>query len=262
MPQHIIAIQGGGARAAFAAAVLSRLAQTEPPADMLVGTSGGALCAAGLAHRGWVGLRDLWMGINFRSDVWRTRWDFWNLKSALYDDTPLRKIIEGVVASPALQPYTVCYSDLRTETPVYQSHNQVGIGDAIRASCAIPWLVDPVNGYMVDGGLFECTPLAYCALHLPPEGGDITAILNQNRDVTNPSWTGTNVVETLLRSMDAMLNQTYSADVKWCQTRPNIRLRVIEAPLTMQMSPLSFDHPSIVSAFNFGLTVKIPEFTA
>lgn len=161
-----VVLSGGGAKGAFQAGVLKALHDQGVRPDLIVGTSVGALNAAGLSHLGIDGVLDTWRSIRGIKDVFRDRW--WRLPfngAGRYSLEPLAAKLATLTAVP-LKPdapeAVACYVDLRTTKAHYASNREDSpqeFAKAVLASAAIPFYMEPVDGYLVDGGVREVAPV-------------------------------------------------------------------------------------------------------
>lgn len=272
---NIWVLPGCGARGAVVAGVLAQLMEKEGPPDLGVGCSSGALNIAGNAHVGPYRLFELWESIRKRQDVFADRWLPWKWsKKAPWDSEPLREKIASVVrVGPPAYPYTVVYSDFKRKCAQYLAYRDAGsiaaLIDAVLASASIPGLVPPVGGYMADGGVFEIAPLKYAIDQAPPTGAKITVILGQPIEPEpEPDFCSRNVFETIAAALDGLTTEVLRGDMEYClelngrENKKTIQLRLIQPPREFRMGVLEFTPEAISRAFQLGLMLHIPPFSA
>lgn len=187
---RIISIDGGGIRGLIAAIILERLV-AEPgletlidSADLVAGTSTGALLALGMANNVELAeMREVYVrrGPKIFDDSWIDNvTDLGKLLGAEYDTGPLRRELRKVFGKVTLGELTkevlVTSFDLDNQDPVRRRwkpklfHNFIGSGsdqDALAVdvglySSAAPTYFPSVGGY-IDGGVYANNP-SMCAL--------------------------------------------------------------------------------------------------
>lgn len=204
-PKTALVLAGGGSLGAIQAGMLHSLATHGLAADMVVGSSVGALNAAYYAGNptleGIERLETIWRGLR-RSDVfplgWATVLGFLLKRSFLVEPAGLRALIETNLAYRNLEdakiPIHIVATDILTGATVVLSEGPAA--QAIIASAAIPVVFPPVrfdNVYLVDGAVSSNTavkvavdqgarrlivlPTGYaCALSEPPAGAVASAL--------------------------------------------------------------------------------------
>ena len=204
-PKTAFVFAGGGSFGAIQVGMLHALASHGIVADMVFGSSVGALNAAYYAGRPTIeGVRELetiWRGLH-RKDVfpvtWRTLLGFIRRRDFLVTSQGLRQLIETHLPYRDLQDATIPIHVIATdilsgETVVLSRGSAV---QAILASTAIPAAFAPVRFqelYLADGAISSNTPVTVaaalgvqrliilptgyaCALQLPPAGAVANAL--------------------------------------------------------------------------------------
>ena len=193
-------LSGGGSLGAVQVGMLQALSERGVTADLLVGTSVGAVNAAWVATHGMgegslTELAALWAGLR-RNDVFplsvgRALLAMTGRRSALCSDAPLRNLVSTHLLThdfrEAAVPLHLVATDLLSGEEVLVSEGSVL--DAVLASAAIPGIFPPVavaGRHLVDGGVAHHTavgqavdlgaseiyvlPAGYpCALTRPPQ---------------------------------------------------------------------------------------------
>jgi NTE family protein len=162
---------GGGSFGAVQVGMLQSLVAHGVTADMVVGSSVGALNGAFYAGdptvKGMERLAEIWRGLN-RHDVfpitWRTMIGFLWRRDFLITHDGIRKLIEDHIPyrrlEQALLPVHVVTTDIITGDSVVFSEGSTS--DAIVASTAIPGAFSPIqyqNRYLADGAISSNTPV-------------------------------------------------------------------------------------------------------
>lgn len=198
-------LAGGGSFGAVQVGMLKALAAHGVTADMVVGSSVGAINAAYYAGNptpsGMAQLEQLWLGI-VRGDVfplgWRSLAGFLWRRDFLVSDMGLRRLIEAHLPYRRLEeaglPVHIVATDILSGEAVVMSDGPAA--PAIIASCAIPAAFAPVQHmtrHLADGALTSNTPVKIavargarrlivmptgfaCSLDSPPKGALASAL--------------------------------------------------------------------------------------
>jgi NTE family protein len=196
---------GGGSFGAIQVGMMHSLAAHDISADMVVGSSVGALNGAYFAGdptlKGVLRLETVWRGLQ-RRDVfpitWRTLLGFIWRRDFLITHDGIRKLIEDHIPYRNLEdaplPVHIVTTDIITGDSVVLSDGPTS--DAIVASTAIPGAFAPIrykDFYLADGAISSNTPIKVavakganrliilptgfaCATHAPPVGAVANAL--------------------------------------------------------------------------------------
>jgi NTE family protein len=196
---------GGGSFGAIQVGMMHSLAAHGISADMVVGSSVGALNGAYYAGdptlKGVLQLETIWRGLQ-RHDVfpvtWRTLLGFLWRRDFLIPHDGIRKLIDDHIPYKKLEdaklPVHIVTTDIITGDSVVLSEGSTS--DAIVASTAIPGAFAPVpykDFYLADGAISSNTPIRVavdkgaqrliilptgyaCATHAPPVGAVANAL--------------------------------------------------------------------------------------
>jgi NTE family protein len=173
-----LVLSGGGAKGAFQVGA-ERVLREEYGFrwDRIFGVSVGALNATLLAQREYARLTQLWMTIR-EQDVYRKfPWPVIAFrvgvqrKLGLYDDTPLRKLIEHHAAGrPFAIPAHVGRVSLQSGEYELVPSTAPDFLDAVWHSATMPVIWEAIGAKaFVDGGLRNVTPLGDALEHNPSE---------------------------------------------------------------------------------------------
>jgi NTE family protein len=169
-PKTAFVLAGGGSLGAIQAGMMHSLAARGVVADMVVGSSVGALNGAYYAGAptlaGVQQLETIWRGLQ-RRDVfpvtWRTLFGFLRRRDFLVGSGGLRQLVDTHLPYRNLQdakiPIHIVATDILTGSTVVLSEGPAA--DAILASAAIPAAFAPVqfeNLYLADGAISSNTP--------------------------------------------------------------------------------------------------------
>jgi NTE family protein len=198
-------LAGGGSYGAIQVGMMHSLAARGISADMVVGSSVGALNGAYYAGdptlKGVLQLETIWRGLT-RHDVfpvtWRTLLGFLRRRDFLIPHDGIRKLIDDHLPYRNLQdaelPIHIVATDIVTGDSVVLSEGSVA--QAVIASTAIPGAFAPVpykNFYLADGAISSNTPIKIaiakgatrliilptgyaCSSDTPPSGAVATAL--------------------------------------------------------------------------------------
>ena len=182
-PFYILSIDGGGFRGLFAAHLLKRMEEEwrldwRRDFQLIVGTSTGAILAAGLAcgktAEQLTGFYEKY-GKSIFTPRMRSRLDFFKLFTSRYSSRKLRNILEetfgditlGQVQCPLVIPAVdigngcVHVSKSQYDNEFVRDPNRP-VSDAVLASCSAPMYFDPVvvdgKYKLADGGLWANNP--------------------------------------------------------------------------------------------------------
>jgi NTE family protein len=204
-PRTAFVLAGGGSFGAIQVGMLKALAAAEVAADMVVGSSVGAINAAYYAGRptaeGIAELERLWRSIR-RDDVfpigWRGLAGFLWRRDHLVDNARLMRLVKSNLPFERLEaaalPVHIVATDILSGTAVVLSEGPAA--EAIVASCAIPAAFPAValgGHHLADGALTSNTPVRIavaagaqrlvvlptgfaCALAGPPQGAIASAL--------------------------------------------------------------------------------------
>jgi NTE family protein len=198
-------LAGGGSLGAIQAGMLQSLVNHGVTADMVVGSSVGALNGAYYAGdptpSGMQRLAEIWRGLR-RRDVfpinWRTLLGFLWRRDFLIPHDGIRKLIDDHLPYRALEdarlPLHIVATDIITGDSIVLSEGSVA--EAVIASTAIPGAFAPIhykNYYLADGAISSNTPIRIavrqgatrliilptghaCATDAPPAGAVANAL--------------------------------------------------------------------------------------
>ena len=201
-------VLGGGAARGFAhVGVIRALEQEKIPIDLVVGTSVGSLIGALYAHE---------------KNSFELEWTAFSLEKDDLLDYVLLSASMGPVKGERLEafvnkkvpvanieslkiPFSAVATDLNRGTRVVLDRGP--LARAIRASCAIPGVFQPVEHQgrlLVDGGVVDNLPVAVAR----EKGADIVIAVDISQNVTN--FNITNLVDVTLQSVNIMFSENVS----------------------------------------------------
>ena len=206
-PRVALVLGGGAARGFAHVGVIRALEQEKIPIDLIVGTSVGSLIGALYAHE---------------LNSFELEWTAFSLeKDDLLDYTfmsagmgPIKgerleafvnKKIPVVNIESLKIPFAAVVTDLNRGTRVVLDRGP--LARAIRASCAIPGVFQPVEHQgrlLVDGGTVDNLPVAVAR----DKGADIVIAVDISQNVTN--YNITNLVDVTLQAVHIMFSENVS----------------------------------------------------
>ena len=212
-----IVLGGGGAKGAFSLGVLKQIIGDNVKPDVIYGSSVGALNAVCLSYLGIEGLEKFWREIRDRKDVMNFNFSSLFLRnSGVFNLDPLKAKIEAIIKNgkPTYHVYATVVS-LNTGKIRYVHHTDENFVDFVVASCSIPGVFEPVNGY-ADGGIRENVPLKRAIKE--DKVDNLHVILNNpielSRDSNDRNW-----VQNSIRAFDVMYHDIIVNDLKLAEQR-------------------------------------------
>lgn len=213
---RIALVLGGGAARGFAhVGVIRAIEQEKIPIDLIVGTSVGSLIGALYAHE---------------MNSFELEWTAFTLERDDLLDYALLSATMGPIRGERLEmfvnkkipvtniealkiPFAAVATDLNRGTRVVLDRGP--LARAIRASCAIPGVFQPVEHQgrmLVDGGAVDNLPVAVAR----EKGADIVIAVDISQNVTN--YNITNLIDVTLQAVNIMfaenvINKRRDADV-------------------------------------------------
>jgi len=206
-PRVALVLGGGAARGFAHVGVIRALEQEKIPIDLIVGTSVGSLIGALYAHE---------------MNSFELEWTAFSLEKDDLLDYALLSASMGPIKGDRLEafvnkkvpvanieglkiPFAAVATDLNRGTRVVLDRGP--LARAIRASCAIPGVFQPVEfqgRLLVDGGTVDNLPVAVAR----EKGADIVIAVDIGQNVTN--YNITNLVDVTLQAMHIMFNENVS----------------------------------------------------
>ena len=214
-PRIALVLGGGSARGFAHVGVIRAIEQEKIPIDLIVGTSVGSLIGALYAHE---------------MNSFELEWTAFTLERDDLLDYALLSATMGPIRGERLEmfvnkkipvanieslkiPFAAVATDLNRGTRVVLDRGS--LARAIRASCAIPGVFQPVEHQgrlLVDGGVVDNLPVAVAR----EKGADIVIAVDISQNVTN--YNITNLVDVTLQAVNIMfsenvINKRRDADV-------------------------------------------------
>jgi len=179
-----VVLSGGGAKGAFQVGVLDALITGKKVSfDVAVGTSTGAIQAAGVAQNDIGKLIQFWTSIKGPDDIYKKRGGtFLNIitgKPSMYSVEPLRKLLKQTIDTQKIRAsgkrLRIGVVNLTTGEFRLVAENADNLADWVYASCAMPFVFPPQESedalghdeQWVDGGVRDVTPLDAALNELP-----------------------------------------------------------------------------------------------
>lgn len=266
-----VVLSGGGCKGAFQIGVIHQLVTQECLSpDAYYGTSIGAINSTLFTYVGVEGAMQYWLDTKNKSDVLTLNW--WKLpfSSGMYSTKKLKQKLASIVGQNEYShPATVCWVDLRNGKVGYtcnENSSKSDYVDAVIASATIPFAMEPVHGYLVDGGVREQTPLKKAI----DDGADKIIIVMCNPmnfladDLWQPKWPY--AITAGLRAVDLLEHEVMLDDLLVCFDRngdPKYRQveLVLYAPDRQYIDTLEVDPVKIRKTIDAGLVAKPIQIT-
>lgn len=255
-------LAGGGAAGSYQVGCLRAVLESGVIPDFMTANSAGSLNAAGLSFAGMDELEKVWRSVTKRSDIFGDKFlGFFDTLlggTSLWTSKPLRKKLEILMdrRDPRI-PFWVNYVDLKTGSLVRVPSSTIGFLKYVLASASIPVVTDPVEGYMVDGGIRENTPLNFAI----QEGADrLFVFLNsaQEKELRlKPKEKFKDVREIATRAIEIMTDEMHWDDLHAAiDNNYNSQKKAIEiywfAPKKEIIGTLDFKQEQIAAAIAQG----------
>lgn len=217
-PKVALVLGGGAARGFAHVGVLRILEEEKIPIDLIVGTSVGSIIGAIYASNPDSLSLEMTAFSLVREDL--LDYSLLSIKKGLIIGDRLEAFISDKVREPRIEnlkiPFAAIATDLRTGERVIL--NKGSISRAVRASCAIPGIFQPVmidNRLLADGGILEALPVP-AARSL---GADITIAVDvgaRPREVSVEDAVTAVIQAIHIASADMKRRQAELADVLIC----------------------------------------------
>ncbi len=261
-----LVLSGGGVKGAYQLGALKALNEAGMlhGLQFIVGSSVGALNAAGLAYAGLRDLELIWLGISKRSDILGTAWwKFWNPKG-IYHTRPLRNILNDLIEGPAPKLEAIaCTVNIGSGEIRYVSSkddSQEEFKKGVETSSLIPFFMEPTNGLWFDGGIRENTPLKHA---IKKEADEIIVITTnplgpESAGQYSPKWP--KIVSYGMRTVDyPMQAEILKNDLKRCLERNQelqkyrkVDLKIISPERKIDVDTLEFNPQKIREMITMG----------
>lgn len=188
----------------------------------LSGVSVGSLNGFMIAQELYTELDRVWNSINPK-DVYKKGFIPLNIikmlfgRKGLYDNSPLKKLIQKYYTGEFKIPFYAGYVDLITGlyySKLLNNCNEDEVINSIWASTTIPMIWSPVciqGELLVDGGVRNITPIGSVLRHNP----DYVVIINcSNKDIAMINNTKIkNIIQVASRTIDIMTNEIFRGDL-------------------------------------------------
>lgn len=222
----VLVLSGGGARGSYQAGCLEGLIARGQKWDAIVGTSVGALNAAGLSYIGMERLKHVWLNeIKSPSDILDRHWLItmpW--KRGIYSLKPLKELLKEELSNKTASiPFWVgvCdFADMRVSFIPHDQNTRVTIQNVL-ASSSMPVIMDPVDVTKVDGGVRDIVPMSFPIKSL--NATEITVIscapYSENQLADGVKWEAKfpKIVSYLTRTIETMTSEIQWQDMQLCQ---------------------------------------------
>ena len=241
-------LTGGASLGAIQAGMLEALYEHEIQADLIVGTSAGALNGAFIADRPQTPetareLAEIWRGLSrntvFPANPVTGTLGFLGLRSHLVPDSGLRRLLRKYVVAERLEetrvPLHVIGTDVLSGEEVRLSEGP--LVDAVMASAAIPGVLPAVEWHgrpLVDGGVSNNAPIRH-AFEL---GAERVYVLPTSAPCELEE-TPRGALAMLVHAMGLLVRQGLAHDLATLPDRDRVVVLPPPCPITVQPSDFS-----------------------
>ena len=223
-----VVLSGGGAKGAFQVGVLDALiTEKKVSFDLAVGTSTGAIQAAGVAQDDIPTLIKFWESIKGADDIYRKRGGtFLNIitgQPSMYSVAPLQKLLAQTIDSRKIRAsgksLRIAVVNLTNGELRIVGENADDLATWVYASCAMPFVFPPLetrdskgnSEQWVDGGNRDVTPLDTALAERPRAILVIRASAPQGPAAAKRYG---NLISVGLRAVDILENEVSINDLK------------------------------------------------
>jgi NTE family protein len=255
-PRTAFVLSGGASLGAVQAGMLRALYERDITADLLVGTSAGALNAAFIASRPQTietarALQRVWCDLQ-RDDIFPVSMralvgGLCGKRDHLVPDDALRRLVRRHIdyedlADAATPLHVVAYDVIAAQEVLLSKGSAVG---AIIASAAIPGVFPPVaigDWRLIDGGVVNNTPISH-AVALGAERVYVLPTQTGPRRIARPP---AGAIDAAIHALTLLVDARFAADV--ARYSCEVELIVLRAPNSRHVQPTDFAHGGRLSA--------------
>jgi NTE family protein len=255
-PRTAFVLSGGASLGAVQAGMLRALYERDITADLLVGTSAGALNAAFIASRPQTietasALRRVWCDLQ-RDDIFPVSMralvgGLCGKRDHLVPDDALRRLVRRHIdyedlADAATPVHVVAYDVTAAQEVLLSEGSAV---DAIIASAAIPGVFPPVaigDRQLIDGGVVNNTPISH-AVALGAERVYVLPTQTGPRRIARPP---AGAIDAAIHALTLLVDARFASDI--ARYAREVELIVLRAPNTRHVQPTDFAQGGRLSA--------------
>jgi NTE family protein len=255
-PRTAFVLSGGASLGAVQAGMLRALYERDITADLLVGTSAGALNAAFIASRPQTietarALRRVWCDLQ-RDDIFPVSvralvGGLCGKRDHLVPDDALRRLVRRHIdyedlADAATPVHVVAYDVTAAQEVLLSEGSAV---DAIIASAAIPGVFPPVaigDWRLIDGGVVNNTPISH-AVALGAERVYVLPTQTGPRRIARPP---AGAIDAAIHALTLLVDARFASDI--ARYAREVELIVLRAPNTRHVQPTDFAQGGRLSA--------------
>lgn len=255
-PRTAFVLSGGASLGALQAGMLRALYEQGVTADLLVGTSAGALNAAFVASRPQTPatgkqLGRIWGDLH-RDDVFPVSMralvgGLCRKRDHLVPDHALRRLVSRYLdyddLADAATPLHVVAYDVLADREVLLSQGPAV--DAITASASIPGVFPPVvigDRLLIDGGVVNNTPISH-AVALGAERVYVLPTQTGPRRIDRPP---AGAIDAAIHALTLLVDARFAADL--ARYADEVELIVLPAPNSRRVQPTDFEQASRLTA--------------
>jgi NTE family protein len=255
-PRTAFVLSGGASLGAVQAGMLRALYERDITADLLVGTSAGALNAAFIASRPQTvetarALRRVWCDLQ-RDDIFPVSMralvgGLCGKRDHLVPADALRRLVRRHIecedlADAATPLHVVTYDVIAAQEVLLSEGSAV---DAIIASAAIPGVFPPVaigDWQLIDGGVVNNTPISH-AVALGAERVYVLPTQTGPRQIPRPP---AGAIDAAIHALTLLVDARFASDV--ARYACEVELIVLRAPNARHVQPTDFAQGGRLSA--------------
>jgi len=256
VPRTAFVLSGGASLGALQAGMLRALYERGITADLLVGTSAGALNAAFIASRPQAvqtarALRQVWCDLQ-RDDIFPVSMralvgGLRGKRDHLVPDDALRRLVGKHIeyddlADAATPVHVVAYDVIAAREVLLSEGPAV---TAITASAAIPGVFPPVaigDQRLIDGGVINNTPIS----HAVALGAERVYVLPTQTAPRRIARAPVGAIDAAIHALTLLVDARLAADL--VRYAGEVELIVLRAPNSHHVQPTDFEHAGRLTA--------------
>jgi predicted acylesterase/phospholipase RssA len=247
---RVLVLSGGGSHGAWQAGAVRALAESYSY-DAVVGTSVGAINAAGYCSIGSEGTYHLWKKIKKTSDIMRFNFTWpWKF-TGLFHFKPLIDLIsQSLFIRPIQKDCYAVVMSLETKNVEYIKLDQDLDKnlESLAGSCALSGINTPYNG-KIDGGHREASAVKFALDEL--KATEVHLVKTSPLVKQESKWEKSKyfpLISILLRTLEAMIDEIDKNDTEFYLNR----VRVFCPKKELWFDSIKYNHEDLIKALDLG----------
>lgn len=245
-----LVLSGGGSHGAWQAGAVRALSE-KYDYDVVIGTSVGAINAAGYCSIGSKQTYHLWEKIKKTSDIMKLNLTLPWKTTGLFNFEPLIEFLRSsLLLKPVSKDCYVVMMSLKTKEVEYikLGQNIDDNLDYLAASCALAGINIPYRD-MLDGGHRETTAIKFALNELKAD--EVHVVKTSPLVKPESKWSQSKwfpLISILLRTLEAMIDEIDKNDTEFYLNR----VRIFCPKNELQYSSIQYNHEDLIKALDLG----------